>query len=196
MDALKATIQAYDNDVERYVTKLEFDLPKEALDKFASLLPGKRVLDAGCGAGRDTAYLFAKGLEATGIDLSERMIAYAKDRTNASFAVMDIRKTSFASGSFDGILCYNTALHLNKQDLSTTTSEFYHLLKTGGVLFLSTKEGDGEDVKERDNGKKHFYLYRKSFLVEQLSKKGFEVLETTPYNRNDEQFVDLFLKKK
>ncbi|MBU1974807.1 MAG: methyltransferase domain-containing protein, partial [Nanoarchaeota archaeon] len=102
MDRLNETIRTYDKDVDRYIHKLEFDLPKEELEKFIGLLKGKKVLDAGCGAGRDSKYLSEKGLDVIGIDLSKNMIKAAKERAKAEFHVGDIRNTNFGDASFNG----------------------------------------------------------------------------------------------
>jgi len=109
---LEETLDTYNKDVERYVQKLEFPLPKTELDMFIEMLSGKRVLDAGCGAGRDSAYLSEQGLEVIGIDMSEGMLEAAKQRAKADFRYMDVRETKFQKNYFHGIWCYNTFLHL------------------------------------------------------------------------------------
>ena len=50
-------------------------------DKFLNALPGKRVLDFGCGSGRDTKYFLGNGLAVTAMDGSEELCKYASAYT-------------------------------------------------------------------------------------------------------------------
>jgi SAM-dependent methyltransferase len=69
------------------------------------LAPGLRVLDMACGKGRHSVYLAQKGFRVTGVDLSEKSIAYAKQFENdrLSFYVQDMRKP-FHINYFDVVL--------------------------------------------------------------------------------------------
>ncbi len=196
MGELNETIETYDKDVERYLNKLEFPMPIEDLDGFAVLLKGKRILDAGCGAGRDAVYFAEKGFNVIGIDLSKEMLEAAKKRANADFRVGDVRKTGFDDDSFDGVWCYNTLLHLDKEDVHAALKEFARILKSEGILFIATKQGKGKIAKEGDKGIKHFYHYEKEDFLDLFREIGFELIKSKSYPRkNDEVFIDLILRK-
>ncbi|MCU1428426.1 MAG: Methyltransferase domain, partial [Actinomycetia bacterium] len=73
------------------------------------LEPGMRVLDAGCGPGRHSIALAARGMEVVGIDLSPDFIALARKSVpagtlSATFEVMDVRDLAF-DGEFDAVVC-------------------------------------------------------------------------------------------
>lgn len=195
MNKLNKTLETYEKDVERYTQKLEFPLPKKELDYFINLLKGKKILDAGCGAGRDSKYLFDKGLDVIGIDMSKNMIIAAKNRADADFEVMDIRKTSFPSKFFDGIWCYNALLHLNKHDLQMTIDEFKRILKNKGILFIATRHGEGEIAKKSVKGTKYFFLYQEDYLKSILERIGFEIILIKKYRQKGEDFIDIILKR-
>jgi 2-polyprenyl-3-methyl-5-hydroxy-6-metoxy-1,4-benzoquinol methylase len=77
-----------ENQAENYTDE---DLAQEFLDmreRFAEA-SGERVLDAGCGHGRDSEFFHEKGLNVTGIDISEELIDIARERSEANFEVMD-----------------------------------------------------------------------------------------------------------
>ncbi len=66
--------------------------------------PG-RVLDVGCGTGRTTRPLADRGHDVVGIDVSERMVAQARERhPDLTFRVDDATDLAFADGSFDYVL--------------------------------------------------------------------------------------------
>ena len=190
---LSETVGTYEKDVDRYVKKLEFPLPKKELDDFINLLKGKDVLDAGCGAGRDSKYFVEKGLNVKGIDLSENMLAAASKRVDSNFSIGDVRRTNFPDQFFDGVWCYNTFLHLDKKDLRTTIAEFKRVLKNEGILFVATKYGEGEVVKQSEKGVKHFFLYKEDYLKNIFEEFGFEVKSVNRYKQGAEDFIDMVL---
>jgi SAM-dependent methyltransferase len=71
------------------------------------LAPGARVLDVGCGPGRHSHALAARGFEVTGVDISERFVALARAETPPGASVVferaDARKLAFDS-EFDAVI--------------------------------------------------------------------------------------------
>ena len=195
MDELATTIRAYDLNVEDYVNRLEFPLPLINLIDFSGLLSGKTILDAGCGAGRDSKYLFDNGFEVTGVDLSEEMLVAAKKISKARFLLRDIRDTGFSKGFFDGIWCYNALLHLNEKSLKDAVKEFCRVLKAGGILFVNTKQSNNELIEKTYRHEKHYFLYPENYLVDVFHKRGFFVLFSKKYSIKDEQFISLMMRK-
>lgn len=79
--------------------------------------PGGRLLECGCGSGRDAAYMFAQGFEFTAIDSSLRMLRQAETlhpelggRLKRMSFPEDLH--SFPPESFDGVFSIATAMHL------------------------------------------------------------------------------------
>lgn len=76
-----STIEYYNQHVKQFVsTTVDVDF-KEKQDKFINKLPGKNVLDFGCGSGRDTKYFLKSGLNVTAIDGSSEMCRAASEYT-------------------------------------------------------------------------------------------------------------------
>src|SRR3989344_6150469 len=107
-DDFKKAIQDYNRIAEIYSKFSEEKLMQYQLVKFEIYLKGKKILDAGCGSGRDSAYLTEDGYDVTGIDLSEEMIKIAKTKSYAKFKIMDFRNISFKKESFDGVWCMSS----------------------------------------------------------------------------------------
>jgi ubiquinone/menaquinone biosynthesis C-methylase UbiE len=101
---------------------------------------GLKILDAGCGHGYGSEYL-ADGLakEVVGIDSDSKAIQFAR-RTyhayNLSFHLMDANNLRFDDESFDAAISFEVIEHLH--DVDTYLRELRRVLKSGGVLLLST----------------------------------------------------------
>jgi ubiquinone/menaquinone biosynthesis C-methylase UbiE len=100
------TIKYYNLIAENYLHSEAAVVVKEKIDKFIRLLPGKRVLDVGCGPGHDTNYLTERGFECLGIDLSKKMIQIAKKNFKGRFKVADFFNLRFRDNVFDGLWCF------------------------------------------------------------------------------------------
>ena len=120
------------------------------LNKFISLLIGKKILDAGCGPGRDLLYFKEEGLDVTGIDISKGMLRECRRRTNIMGLEMDMRKMTFPENIFDGIWCMASFSDIPKEDSSKVIDEFYRILKRGGAIYLAVKEGEGVEVVKKE----------------------------------------------
>src|SRR4051812_4841897 len=81
---LRETIAAYDQTAHEYAARFSESLLKPYLDHFVELLNGGgRVLDAGCGHGRDCAALERLGVSVVGADLSQGLLRQAHLITDA-----------------------------------------------------------------------------------------------------------------
>lgn len=101
---------------------------------------GKRVLDAGCGAGALAEALLQRGAIVTGLELSERMAELTRARLGdrAEVHVGDLARplSIFADGSFD-VIAASLVLHYLEQ-WEPTLREFARVLVPGGAVALST----------------------------------------------------------
>lgn len=107
-----------------------------------SFPPGGRVLDVGCGSGRDVHALLQAGYDATGVDGSESMLRQAVGRYPALSSRLRLdtlpQLVSVPDGSQDGVLCWAVLMHLPEECLFDTAFHLRRILKPGGRLLLST----------------------------------------------------------
>ena len=109
----------------------------------ATLADGRRVLDAGAGAGYGTRMLAAAGAErVVGIDIGEMVVEAARDRHGdvAEFTAADIRSLPFDDDSFDLVVCFEVIEHVDRQD--EALAEFARVLAPGGILAVSSPNRD------------------------------------------------------
>ena len=121
---------------------------------------GGRILDAGCGSGRDTKAFLERGYSVTAIDASPEMARLATSFTNQECAVMRIQDLSFHE-EFDGIWASASLLHLPRAQIHEALLRLHGALKTTGILYISLKEGRGEGVSR--DGRFFCYYSRASF---------------------------------
>ncbi|MDO8642154.1 MAG: class I SAM-dependent methyltransferase [Candidatus Woesearchaeota archaeon] len=193
---LNETIDVYNDSAAVFAeTTNKFDLTP-LWDSFISYLPGNRIIDLGCGAGRDVRHFVERGFSVTGVDLSEELLNYAKRLcSKASFVNADIRHLSFSNTSFDGVWCCGGIVHMGKTEGVKTLQEAHRILVSGGVFFLSFKEGTGEIYQESKTIpgiKKRYVLYAEDEMKQLLTNTGFTLLSIT---RSEKPWVNVFCQK-
>src|SRR3989344_8065973 len=142
--SIQRTIKSYDIIAQDF-GKVNFDFFWiNELKIFKSLVRGKKILDIGCGTGRDVAMLIESGFECTGIDASQGMLKVASERVlNGKFIKMDFYKLKFPNETFDGFWAAASFLHAPKNDIGIVLNEAKRVLKTGGIGFISLKQKMG-----------------------------------------------------
>lgn len=101
--------------------------------------PGSRILDAGCGAGRNLAWFGRNGYEVYGIDADAAAIERARDAGIASaenLVAGSVTALPWPDGHFQGVIC-NALLHVlpSRADLEQAVHETWRVLAPGGVWF-------------------------------------------------------------
>ena len=197
----KEIIKAYGGFSDRYKT-INFELVLQyLLYEFLSFLPkNAKILDAGCGPGRDALTLSEEGYEAVGIDLTPEMIKLAKESgPDIDFHVRDLRKTEFDEASFDGIWANASVIHIPKQEIGIVLKEFARILKPSGILFVSVLKGEGE----RAHLMKYFYegelavsFYDKDEFSVELERNGFKVLRCLEDADDHDEWLNFICRKK
>ncbi|MEJ8281640.1 class I SAM-dependent DNA methyltransferase [Pseudonocardia spirodelae] len=127
---------------------------RAAMDVFADSVAGRGpVLDVGCGPGQVTAYLVERGVDASGVDLSPRMIAHARRlHPHCRFAVASATGLRAADASLAGILGWWSLFNLPRDVLAQVLASFARALAPGGRLVLATHVGDGDLVRTEAYG--------------------------------------------
>ena len=104
-----------------------------------------RILDFGCGPGRDLIVFKELGHEAIGLDGSERFVAMAHEHSGCEVWCQDFLKLDLPAEYFDGIFANASLFHVPSQELSRVLRELYATLKPDGALFSSNPRGDNQE---------------------------------------------------
>jgi SAM-dependent methyltransferase len=147
LKAADQTLEFYDEYAEGYARMTNALSMARELEEFAAMLPaGAKILDVGCGAGRDLLAFRTAGFDAVGIDLSAALAAIASAHSACEVIVGDFRDLPFTRQSFDGLWAAASLLHLERKDVAPTLSQLHNLLVADGAFFASVKAGDGEET--------------------------------------------------
>ena len=142
------------------------------------IVPGMRILDAGCGGGRNLAFLMRHGLELFGVDRKPEAIArvrelaarLAPDLPAENFRAEPLDGMSFAAESFDAVVC-SAVLHFadDEEHLWSLLQAIWAVLKPGGLFFCRLASSIGMEEQVRRIEGRRFALPDGSqrFLVDQ-----------------------------
>jgi ubiquinone/menaquinone biosynthesis C-methylase UbiE len=183
------TRESYDQTADAYrknTLKLQTD-PKA--DRFLSYLGvGSKILDLGCGPGRDAKFFAERGYQVTGVDISPKMISLAKNSLpEGDFLVSDIESLQLNQSSFDAIWASASLLHVSKKAMPAVLTNLYEALKEGGVFYLSMKKGNGEECTpdHRYGGVEKVWNYvSEDELTHLLTDHGFKILEKNTHEKS------------
>ncbi|MDE1921975.1 MAG: class I SAM-dependent methyltransferase [Gammaproteobacteria bacterium] len=136
--------------------------------------PPFRILDFGCGPGRDLRTLSALGHLAVGLDGTAEFVAMARRDSGCEVWHQDFLALRLPPGSFDGIYANASLFHVPTRTLPGVLRALRDSLKTRGVLFSSNPRGDNEEGWQGDRyGVYHDLGAWRGYL----SRAGFDELE-------------------
>lgn len=186
------TIKTYDRIAPQFSAahfQPDFWLPEFKM--FQKRIRGKRVVDIGCGAGRD-AVLFVKArFDYVGIDASRGMLAVARKRVpSGKFLLMNFYDLKFPPRSFDGFWAAASLLHIPKRRLGKVLRTLKNILKPNGVGFISVKEKllmeEGFIREEKSGGiERYFAFYAQAEFADALRRNGLHVVKSYCRREND-----------
>ncbi len=158
------------------------------------IVPGMRILDAGCGSGRNLRYFLREGYEVYAADIDpgavETVRALAKNSGRAipdsHFRVESVERMSFPDACADLVIC-NTVLHFARDydHFDAMLDGVWRVLKPGGLFFsrLGSSIGMESQVKRIEghcywspDGSERF-LVTEEMLLQQVERLGGELAD-------------------
>ncbi len=130
-----APIGSFDELAEAY-DRYRIGYAKDLYDAIFEygLAPSSRALDLGCGTGLVSAELVARGCRVVGLDVSEKMLARARERApQASFVKGRAEDMPFASASFDAAV---SAQAFHWFDQPSVFAELRRVVRPGGIVAI------------------------------------------------------------
>lgn len=159
------TLSYYNSNAPSFVQNTVDVLFTDIQDVFLECIPaGGRILDFGCGSGRDTKYFLSKGYIVDAVDGSKELCKIASEYTGVSVKCMLFDELD-AVKEYDGIWACASILHVEKMKLPTILKKMAVATKMGGTIYVSFKYGDFEGER---NGR--FFTDLKESIFEELIK--------------------------
>ena len=193
---INKTLDYYNKNAESFIQgTVSADL-KDIQDKFLKELSGNKILDFGCGSGRDTKCFIEAGYDVEAIDGSLELCKSASAYTGIQVKHMlfqDLDKQNY----YDGIWACASILHLPKSELKDVLSKMSKSLKDDGIIYTSFKYGNFEGER---NGRffTDFTLdIFKDFIhdVDTLIIKEYWITADVRPGREEEKWLNLLLQK-
>lgn len=184
MDLYRQVQISYDQIVLEFAKRNHFNMADNLVRLAQELVKhigqSGRLVDIGCGTGRDMAWFELHRIATIGIDLSTGMLAYARKNVRGELVSMNMRNLGFRDAYFDGVWCCASLLHLPKAEAVYALQEIRRILKLSGMLILSIQEGNDEGWEDGSipGAKRFFARYQENEMRNMLSTNKFAVLKT------------------
>jgi len=142
------TINYYDQHAEEFVSGTENADMQECRIRFLKFLkPGQKILDAGCGSGRDVIEFLKSGYDVDAFDASEEICRIASGKTGINVRQLKFEELE-GEDQYDGIWACASLLHVRQENLEDVLLRLHKLLRKKGVIYASFKYGTGERTKD------------------------------------------------
>lgn len=170
LDDYRANAEAFrdgtrDHDVSQNI---------DALLRHIEARPPFRILDLGCGPGRDLKAFTSRGHVAVGLDGAEPFVRMAREETGCEVLHQDFLNLDLPVEGFDGIFANAVLFHLPSREISQVLRKLHAALRSGGVLFSSNPRGNNQ---EGWSGARYGTWYDWPTWQELLKSAGFIELE-------------------
>ena len=144
------TLDYYNKNSEEYFNStLNVDMTN-TYKEFLKLVPeGGKILDLGCGSGRDSMNFMKLGYEVTAVDGAKELakkasVLLGKEVILSTFEELELKE------KFHGIWACASLLHIKREDLKTVLNNLYNNLEDNGVFYMSFKYGEKEYVDDKN----------------------------------------------
>lgn len=186
------TVSWYDAHANEWATQHFSEKTTGALSReipnFHKVFPAGRLLEIGCGTGRDAKELIALGYDYVGTDPSEVLLVRARElNPGATFLPVSVYDLDFPTHSFDGFWAYASLLHMSPDRLPQAFKRIREVVKPGGKGYIAMKERMPNEENGTDETGRYFSYYDSEEFAGILADNGFTVdaHHSTPVAKKD-----------
>ncbi len=193
------TLDYYNKNSEEYFNStLNVDMTN-TYKEFLKLVPeGGKILDLGCGSGRDSMNFMKLGYEVTAVDGAKELakkasVLLGKEVILSTFEELELKE------KFHGIWACASLLHIKREDLKTVLNNLYNNLDDNGVFYMSFKYGEKEYVDDKN---RYFNCFTDESIISFINENTkFNILdlyitEDKLGRVNEVKWVNLICNKK
>ena len=173
------TLRYYSENAAPYLASRPTAESRNIRNFMNALPPGGRVLELGCGSGRDTEVFRKSGFDVVPTDGCDEIAVLAEQRLGSPVSVMRFDQLD-AFDEFDGVWANASLHHVPREGLPHVLTLIHRALKRGGVHYANYKAGgkDGRDERARY----YSYLSMAQMMAAYQESGAWEVLEQFAYD--------------
>jgi len=176
------TIGAYERSAEDCLArwgKKRHRRPPLLVDWLRRLPANARLLDLGCGGGRDAADLQQRGYRAVGLDRTRSLLSAGRGLyPSLPLVLADLRQLPFQVAAFDGLWAAASLMHLPKPAARLVLAGLYRLIRPGGLLAATVTYGrTSRLVTDGWAPGRYFARWQKDELARAVRRAGWLILE-------------------
>jgi ubiquinone/menaquinone biosynthesis C-methylase UbiE len=202
IDKNKKTVEAYDKNPQFYAERFDsYGVSTADIDRAIKLNESgsDKVLELGCGNGRDAEYIVSRVGKAnyTGLDASVGLLNEAKARNpGVDFRLADAREMDVIHETFGIIFAFSFFVHMNMEEMASIIDKCHKILKPGGVLCIfSSKYGDYQEKLTTNLGDEKYYYFYKPEDIEKLCPYRFFVVYKDIQDIKSQPKFEIILRK-
>lgn len=193
------TLDYYNKNSEEYFNStLNVDMTN-TYKEFLKLVPeGGKILDLGCGSGRDSMNFIKLGYEVIAVDGAKKLakkasVLLGKEVIVSTFEELELKE------KFHGIWACASLLHIKREDLKTVLNNLYNNLDDNGVFYMSFKYGEKEYVDDKN---RYFNCFTDESIISFINENtkynilGLYITEDKLGRVNEVKWLNLICNKK
>ncbi len=194
---MNQTLSYYNNNAKAFADGTQNVDFSHIQNRFLNKLDqGARILDFGCGSGRDTKYFLEKGYIVKAVDGSAELCKVATEYTGIKVQNMLFQELH-TTGEYDAIWACSSILHLPRMELAEVMNKMVSALKENGLIYTSFKYGTFAGER---NGRFFTDMTEDTFAkflseIEGLVIEEEWVTSDVRPGRGEEKWLNLFLRK-
>lgn len=195
---MTSTIEYYNRNALEYSRStvcVDFSATQERFLRYMPLYA--KILDFGCGSGRDTKYFLDKGYDVDAVDGSREFCRLASAYTGISVKQLYFQELASVN-EYDGIWACASILHLQWDDLISVLHKMAVALKNTGIIYTSFKYGDFSGERQG----RYFIDFTENrlnemlTLIPELQCREYWISTDVRPNRKDEKWMNIILSRK
>lgn len=190
------TLEYYEKNADAYVKDTVSVDFTDVQNRFMQALKGRKILDFGCGSGRDTLYFLNAGYDVDAMDGCREFYISASQLTGIPVRHMLFQELNEID-YYDGIWACSSILHVSKKDLKDVFTRMIRALHQDGIIYTSFKYGEYEGER---NGR-YFTDFTIESFKEFIADYDDVIIEDYWFSgdvrpgREEEKWLNLILRK-
>ena len=137
--------------------------------------PGK-ILDIGCGPGRDLVAFKSQGHTVVGLDATPAFVEIAKKLSGCEVWQQSFLNLDLPKAEFDGIFANASLIHVPSDEMVKVLQNLHKALVVSGAIVMSMCRGNWEGYDERPTGKRYTAAGEYHTLAPYLEQTGFAIV--------------------